>query len=250
MSLGEKLYQLRTQKNLSQGDLAEKLDVSRQSVSKWENDMAVPDLDKLIKLCNVFEISLDELTGREKVAEKIVSVTPQSSSLTHTKIVGYVLLGITIPCAIISLIFAPAALLLCIPLTICTVICFKVKKYAWYWCIWAVYLMIQVLLDWSMIPYIPHIIEAVFMIIMTVITYRHIKELRFNFRKQKRLFLFALCIIYAITYAIGIWIVFYLLEISLVFGIIYAPVNLILTMLLGAGMIYSVCYIRQAKQKK
>ena len=56
MNLGEKIYQLRTEKNLSQGDLADRLDVSRQSVSKWENNTAVPDLDKLIKICDIFTI--------------------------------------------------------------------------------------------------------------------------------------------------------------------------------------------------
>ena len=73
MNLGERIYEFRNEKNLSQGDLADRLDVSRQSISKWENNMAVPDLDKLIKLCDVFEISLDELTGREKPQEKIPS---------------------------------------------------------------------------------------------------------------------------------------------------------------------------------
>ena len=48
MKLHEKIYTLRTAKNLSQGDLAEILDVSRQSVSKWETGASIPDLDKLI----------------------------------------------------------------------------------------------------------------------------------------------------------------------------------------------------------
>ncbi len=61
MSLGENIYHYRTEKNWSQGDLAEALDVSRQSISKWENNLAAPDLDKLIKLHTVFEVSLDEL---------------------------------------------------------------------------------------------------------------------------------------------------------------------------------------------
>ena len=50
MKLGEKIYNLRTSKNLSQGDLAEMLGVSRQSISKWENNSAMPDLEKIIKL--------------------------------------------------------------------------------------------------------------------------------------------------------------------------------------------------------
>lgn len=65
MNLGESIYRLRTGRNMSQGDLADALDVSRQSVSKWENNMAVPDLDKLVKMSDLFGITLDELvTGR------------------------------------------------------------------------------------------------------------------------------------------------------------------------------------------
>ncbi len=53
MNLGETIYNLRKEKKLSQGDLAEQLSVSRQSVSKWENNSAVPDLDKLVKLSTI-----------------------------------------------------------------------------------------------------------------------------------------------------------------------------------------------------
>ena len=61
MNLGEHIYKHRTQKALSQTQLAEALGVSRQSISKWENNSAVPELDKLIKMGEIFEISLDEL---------------------------------------------------------------------------------------------------------------------------------------------------------------------------------------------
>ena len=61
MSLGENIYYYRTKLNQSQSDLADLLAVSRQSVSKWENDSAVPDLDKLIKMSSVFGVTLDAL---------------------------------------------------------------------------------------------------------------------------------------------------------------------------------------------
>ena len=61
MSLGENIYRCRVAKNWSQGNLADALDVSRQSISKWENNLAAPDLDKLIRLHDVFDVSLDEL---------------------------------------------------------------------------------------------------------------------------------------------------------------------------------------------
>ena len=61
MSLSEKILSLRTQLGLSQEGLAEQLEVSRQSVSKWETGQSVPDLDKLIKLSDLFGVTLDEL---------------------------------------------------------------------------------------------------------------------------------------------------------------------------------------------
>ena len=68
MSLGERIFKLRTEKNLSQGDLADALEVSRQSISKWETNASVPELDKLIKLSEVFAVSLDYLiTGKETI---------------------------------------------------------------------------------------------------------------------------------------------------------------------------------------
>ena len=50
MTLGENIVRLRTQKNWSQGDLADALDISRQSVSKWETDASIPELDKLLTI--------------------------------------------------------------------------------------------------------------------------------------------------------------------------------------------------------
>ena len=71
MNLGENIYHLRTERNLSQGELADALEVSRQSVSKWENNSSVPELEKLLKMAQIFEITLDELvTGREKQEEQ------------------------------------------------------------------------------------------------------------------------------------------------------------------------------------
>ncbi len=61
MNIGEKIANLRISKNMSQEVLAEKLGVSRQSVSKWEMDQALPQIDKIILLCDIFSISCDEL---------------------------------------------------------------------------------------------------------------------------------------------------------------------------------------------
>lgn len=66
MSLGENIYKYRTGQGMSQGALADCLEVSRQSVSKWENDSATPELEKLIRMCRTFDVSLDELVFGQK----------------------------------------------------------------------------------------------------------------------------------------------------------------------------------------
>ena len=53
MKFGDKLIQLRKKKNLSQEELAEKLGVSRQSVSKWESNNTYPETDKIVQICNI-----------------------------------------------------------------------------------------------------------------------------------------------------------------------------------------------------
>ncbi|HFU3728998.1 TPA: helix-turn-helix domain-containing protein [Streptococcus suis] len=67
------MKKLRTGQNLSQDDLAEKLYISRQAVSKWENGEATPDIDKLVQLSEIFGVSLDYLVlGKEPEKEIVV----------------------------------------------------------------------------------------------------------------------------------------------------------------------------------
>lgn len=70
MSLGERLLELRKSKHLSQEELAFKLDVTRQTISKWETDQSTPDFDKIMPLCELYGITSDELlTGLKKEEE-------------------------------------------------------------------------------------------------------------------------------------------------------------------------------------
>ena len=70
MTLGEKIARLRTDRGMSQGALAEALEVSRQSVSKWETDGSVPELDKLVNLAKLFDVTLDELVMGEETPRR------------------------------------------------------------------------------------------------------------------------------------------------------------------------------------
>ena len=76
MAFGERLYELRNKNNLSQEELAEVLDVSRQSISKWENDKAYPEMTRLLFMSDYFDVSLDYLMRgikKENNEEKVTA---------------------------------------------------------------------------------------------------------------------------------------------------------------------------------
>lgn len=72
MNINEKIYSLRKENNLSQEELAGRLNVSRQTVSKWELGESTPDFDKIVPLCEIFGISTEELLRDRKIEENTV----------------------------------------------------------------------------------------------------------------------------------------------------------------------------------
>ncbi len=70
-SVGERIFELRKSKVLSQGDLANKLNVSRQTVSKWENNMSAPEIEKLIMLSDIFDVTVDYILKGERAEKEI-----------------------------------------------------------------------------------------------------------------------------------------------------------------------------------
>ncbi|MCI9280443.1 MAG: helix-turn-helix transcriptional regulator [Bacilli bacterium] len=72
--LGERLYELRRKKNMSQEEMAEKLNVSRQTISKWETNQTQPDFDKIIPICQLFDISSEELLTGKKTSQNPVKL--------------------------------------------------------------------------------------------------------------------------------------------------------------------------------
>ncbi|MBR3803192.1 MAG: helix-turn-helix domain-containing protein [Clostridia bacterium] len=79
MSIGDRIMQLRKEAGLSQEAFAEKLGVSRQSVSKWESDSATPDLNKVIAICELFGVSSDYLLcGKEDSPVSETSAEPEA----------------------------------------------------------------------------------------------------------------------------------------------------------------------------
>lgn len=73
MILGEKIATLRKQKGWSQEELAHQLEVSRQAVSKWESASAIPDLDRILKMSEIFEVSTDYLLKEEMQVDAAAS---------------------------------------------------------------------------------------------------------------------------------------------------------------------------------
>jgi len=76
LNFKENLKKLRKEKNISQEQLAEKLNISRQAISKWKSGKAYPDMDNLILLRDIFNVSLDELIVNEK-ADKEKSINQE-----------------------------------------------------------------------------------------------------------------------------------------------------------------------------
>ena len=83
MTIGEKIAHLRMAEHMSQEQLAEKISVSRQSISKWEMGQSYPQIDNIIQLCKLFNISADTL-----LQENIAVTAPSSKSHTGTKYFG------------------------------------------------------------------------------------------------------------------------------------------------------------------
>lgn len=73
----ERLRELRTQRGFSQQDLADRTDQTKQAISQYERGVRRPDMDMLLALCDIFNVSLDYLTGKE-------DVTPQWTGHSRT----------------------------------------------------------------------------------------------------------------------------------------------------------------------
>lgn len=136
---------------MSQGDLAEELEVSRQSISKWETDGAVPELDKLVRLSELFGVSLDELVMGE-VGNRGESLRPESQTVIVERrgMEGRRLAAILLLCmAFLALLVCTAGrvfwlgVLLGTPFFVCGLICLLVERYPGLWCAWALYLMVD-----------------------------------------------------------------------------------------------------------
>lgn len=92
MKFNEKLIKMRKEKGLSQEALGEKLDVARQTISKWELGETTPEMDKLVKLSELFEISLDELIKDDSEISVAEDTNNNLNNTNSQKLVGIVII--------------------------------------------------------------------------------------------------------------------------------------------------------------
>lgn len=82
--LSENIYALRRRSGLSQEQLAERIGVSRQAISKWEGGLSVPELDKLRALSECFQVTIDELVGEAPVRAPGGAASPPAAAPSRT----------------------------------------------------------------------------------------------------------------------------------------------------------------------
>lgn len=153
MALHENIYRLRTVQNMSQGDLADALDVSRQSISKWENAAAVPEIDKLIKMSQIFGVTLDQLVGANMpqvltsppVSGTSSVETDPKSCHTSSVVPGAIFLCVAfIIGLIITLADAPVVgICVSLPFAVCGILCLCLKKHRGLWCCWVLFFAVS-----------------------------------------------------------------------------------------------------------
>lgn len=102
MEIGKKLKNARIEAGLTQEKAAEKIDVSRQTISNWENEKSYPDIISVIAVSDLYSVSLDELLkGDQKMAEHLEESTNVVKS--NKKLTGAILLNIILMILLIAL---------------------------------------------------------------------------------------------------------------------------------------------------
>lgn len=124
MKFGKNLYNLRKSAKMSQEKLAEKMDVSRQSVSKWENGESYPEMEKIMKLCNIFHCKINDLVHEDMIdidsldedikmsvvkfkKEKQQKMKGLSKAIYIIARIGKIIVTISMPLIVLAMIITP-----------------------------------------------------------------------------------------------------------------------------------------------
>ncbi|MBQ7319589.1 MAG: helix-turn-helix transcriptional regulator [Clostridia bacterium] len=198
MKLSEQIYTLRIARNMSQGDLADALEVSRQSVSKWETGAAVPDLDKLLRMSELFGVTLDTLVRGESAAVQVEpqpapalpqasGAPPQDISQTQ-RILGFCLLGFSALTWLLVTLLGDffAGLLLALPFLAFGIICLK-AHHAWLVCCWLILFIVQgisLFLDGSLGIWVRRVSYIIFLALLAITLYAYKRQSRITTKRN------------------------------------------------------------------
>ncbi len=154
MTLGERIVELRNAQGISQADLAEAMEVSRQSVSKWENGVSTPDLDKLVKLADYFGLTLDQMVkGKEPEAsgqpdaaeEPAAQAYCPAPKRTKAQSIGVLFLCLSAFTSILfAILFGVGGIIFAVPFLLFGLICFFVKSHPILKAAWTDYLVLSI----------------------------------------------------------------------------------------------------------
>ena len=275
MSLGTTISRLRAEKKLSQGDLADALGVSRQSISKWETDASVPELDKLIKLSQLFGVTLDELVTGETPPEPVPAPPPPPPrQMPGQKIAAIILLCMAfLVWLFLTVLGGPLeGLILATPLLVCAAICFTAKKRAGLWCAWAIYLTVELNLRWATgltwrltlrtFVFTPEEnytrlviawVQLLVMLLMFFFTFRSFRNIHLDLHSRRNLFLLAGgWILLILLYSLKNWsypIIYQnpAMDFSLGVRLLLRAGDVLLLALFAALLTATVCSLRKTK---
>lgn len=104
MSFGNKLNNLRKKHGMSQEELADMLSITRQTVSKWELGQSLPDINYLLQLCSIFNVSSDYFLNDDMNKSQFVSIVSENK-MHRPQIAGIIILCISIPLLVMGIIF-------------------------------------------------------------------------------------------------------------------------------------------------
>lgn len=159
MELSNNIGRLRGERGMSQEELAAKLGVSRQSVSKWETGAATPELEKVAALAELFGVSLDELVLGVEGTEK--DTTPEGGGAERAQgtyaaphrrfVAGVALLCTGAALAILLFLLGGGlwGLVYASPLLLCGLVCLKARRHVGFWCFAATYLPVLWYIKWG-----------------------------------------------------------------------------------------------------
>ena len=85
-TIGKKIQLLRKNEGISQQELADKLNVSRQTIGKWESDLSLPDIESLVKISHQFDVSINELLDIENNDQERIPITYEQIQTVLTNI--------------------------------------------------------------------------------------------------------------------------------------------------------------------